>query len=203
MTNATLDQEREWIRRAQEGDRKAFSRLVKAYHLRVHRLVCGLVRNRQDAEDATQEVFVRAFRYLARFKGDASFYTWIYRIAVNYSIDLHRRKQSRGGDAYEYEDGFDHNEDAHSDFHYRSHDMDKPDRVFASRELGDLLFRVIEELSEKHRQVLLLREVDGLTYEEIATQVGCNIGTVMSRLFHARKKVQKAMAPYYKGDGHE
>ncbi len=200
MMTVTRDQEREWIRRAQEGDEKAFSLLVKEYYARIMRVVSGLVRNREDVMDATQEVFVKAYRSIGRFKGNSSFYTWLYRIAVNVTIDQHRRRAVRSAESVELEETRGHDEDAFDDFHFRSHDMAGPGRVAMNRELGELLFEAIEDLSEKHRDVILLREIDGLSYDEIAEKVGCSIGTVMSRLFHARKNVQKVMAPYYKGD---
>ena len=200
---ATRDQEREWIRRAQAGDEKAFSLLVKEYYTRIMRVVSGLVRSREDVMDATQEVFVKAYRSIARFKGNSSFYTWLYRIAVNVTIDQHRRRAVRAAESVELEEAHGHNEDAFDDFHFRSHDMAGPGRVAENRELGELLFQAIEGLSDKHREVIILREIDGLSYEEIAATAGCSIGTVMSRLFHARKNVQKVMAPYYKEGGAE
>jgi len=116
-------------------------------------------------------------------------------------IDQHRRRKTRAAESLEFEDQLAHGEEDGGGefFHYHSHDMNTPARVAQDRELAAHLYDAIEELSDKHRQVLLLREVDGLSYEDIAQQVDCHLGTVMSRLFHARKRIQQALAPYWKG----
>jgi len=200
-TSGPSAEEREWIRRAQQGDRHAFSLLGKAYYRRIQRVVFGFVHDREDALDVTQDVFVKAYRNLAGFQGQSSFYTWLYRIAMNACIDHRRRRASRGGASIQYEDARRHDEDdeAPVDMALRSSELDSPQRAALNRELGERLVQAIEDLGDKHRQVLLLREVDGLSYEEISEQAGCNLGTVMSRLFHARKKVQAALSEYRGG----
>jgi RNA polymerase sigma-70 factor (ECF subfamily) len=201
-TSGPPAEEREWIRRAQQGDRHAFSLLGKAYYRRIQRVVTGFVHDREDALDVTQDVFVKAYRNLSGFQGQSSFYTWLYRIAMNACIDHRRRKAARGGTGLEYEDARRHDDpddEAPVDMALRSSELDSPQKAALNREMGERLVQAIEDLSDKHRQVLLLREVDGLTYEEIAAQAKCNLGTVMSRLFHARKKVQAALADYRAG----
>jgi len=202
-TSGPPSEEREWIRRARQGDRHAFSLLGKAYYRRIQRVVTGFVHDREDALDVTQEVFVKAYRYLPGFQGGSSFYTWLYRIAMNACIDHRRRKATRSAESLEFEDRKGHEDDDEGliDMALRSSELDSPQKAALNREMGERLVQAIEALGEKHRQVLLLREIDGLTYEEIAEQAGCNLGTVMSRLFHARKKVQAALAEYRSGDG--
>jgi RNA polymerase sigma-70 factor (ECF subfamily) len=203
MVELAQEQERALIERARQGDREAYSFLVRAYQGRIMKVVSGLVHNREDAQDAAQDVFVKAWRNLKGFQGGSSFYTWLYRIAVNVCIDQHRRRKTRAAESLEFEDQLAHGEEGGGGggdfFHYHSHDMNTPARVAQDRELAAHLYGAIEDLSDKHRQVLLLREVDGLSYEDIAQQVGCHLGTVMSRLFHARKRIQQALAPYWKG----
>lgn len=204
-TSGPPAEELEWIRRARQGDRHAFSLLGKAYYRRIQHVVTGFVHNRDDALDVTQDVFVKAYRNLAGFQGQSSFYTWLYRIAMNACIDHRRRRATRAGAvSLEFEDSRRHDDDDEGplDLALRSSELDNPQKAALNREMGEHLVQAIEDLGEKHRQVLLLREVDGLTYEQIALQAGCNLGTVMSRLFHARKKVQAALADY-RGGGDE
>ncbi|RMD84993.1 MAG: sigma-70 family RNA polymerase sigma factor [Candidatus Dadabacteria bacterium] len=174
------------VERGRGGDRRALQALVERYQRRVLGVVVGMVRNPEDAREVVQETFVRAFRSLDSFKGDSSFYTWIYRIAVNLAIDVQRKNSKRT------QVEFDETQppaDAPLAMGGRTQGAD-PYEAVRNRELGDKIFRAIDSLTPDHRAVILLREIEGLTYEEISQALGCSMGTVMSRLHYARKKLQ-------------
>jgi len=145
-----------------------------------------MVRNPDDAREVVQETFVRAFRNLDAFKGDSSFYTWLYRIAVNLAIDLQRKEHKRGSVEYDETQPVD---EAALAFGGKTRGED-PFESVRNRELGAKIFDAIEGLTPDHRAVILLREIEGLSYEEISQVLGCSLGTVMSRLHYARKKLQ-------------
>ncbi len=174
------------VQRAREGDRDAFRELVERYQGKVAALALGMLRSREDALDVVQETFAKAYQSLDRFKGDASFYTWVYRIAVNLCID-HRRRETKlphvalePGDAL----GGALGGDAHGD---------EPFEQARAGEIRRRLRRAIAELTPEHRAVILLREVEGLSYEEISRVLDCPKGTVMSRLHYARRQLQSRL----------
>ena len=176
----------ELVDRARQGDREAFRVLVERYQRKVAALALGMLRNREDALDVVQDTFTKAYQSLDKFKGDSSFYTWIYRIGVNLCID-HQRRESRyvqmGGEA----------DDAGDDVAPPSAEdleRDEPFEIARSTEIGSRLLEAINELTPEHRAVILLREVDGLSYEEISQVLDCPKGTVMSRLHYARRQLQ-------------
>lgn len=176
----------ELVERARQGEREAFRVLVERYQRKVTALAAGMLRNREDALDVVQDTFTKAYQSLDRFKGDSSFYTWVYRIAVNLCID-HQRRESRyvqvGTDM----------EDAVDDVAPPSAEdleRDEPFERARSAQIGTLVAQAIEELTPEHRAVILLREVDGLSYEEISQVLECPKGTVMSRLHYARRQLQ-------------
>lgn len=179
--------DRQLVERAARGDREAFGALVQRHQDRVFNLSYQVVRNREDALDVAQEAFVKAFASLSSFKGDASFTTWMHRIVVNLAIDCLRRR--RRGDATSYDDRVAVPEEGDVGPAAR----ENPETTLGARQVRSLLSRGLEALPPTHRAVLVLREIEGLTYEEIARAVGCNVGTVMSRLFYARRKLQKAL----------
>jgi RNA polymerase sigma-70 factor (ECF subfamily) len=181
--------DRTLVERAARGDREAFGALVQRHQDRVFNLAYQVVRNREDALDVAQEAFVKAFISLARFKGEASFTTWVHRIVVNLAIDCLRRR--RRGDPAAYDDRLALPEDGEASLAA----PDDPERALETRQVRSLLARGIQALPPAHRAVLVLREIEGLSYEEIARVVGCNLGTVMSRLFYARRKLQKVLQP--------
>ncbi len=182
--------DRNLVDQATGGDREAFGALVRRHQDRVFNLAYQIVRNREDALDVAQEAFVKAFSSLSSFKGEASFTTWMHRIAVNLAIDTLRRR--RRGDASVYDDRVAVAEEGES----RVPAPDNPEAALESQQVRRLLTRGIEALPPTHRAVLILREVDGLSYDEIARAVGCSLGTVMSRLFYARRKLQKILRPH-------
>jgi RNA polymerase sigma-70 factor, ECF subfamily len=176
----------ELVSRAQAGDRDAIQQLLQRYERRLLGVLVGMVRNPEDAREILQETFVRAFRSLEGFKGDSSFYTWIYRIAMNLAIDHQRRGNKRP--SIEFDESIGVSEDAVGDG--SAHLGLDPFKNVRSRELGKKIFEAIESLTPDHRAVILLREIDGLSYEEISEVLDCSLGTVMSRLHYARKNLQ-------------
>ena len=184
------------VRQAGEGDRDAFRELFERYQRRVLSVVMGMLQDRDAALDVTQDTFIKAYRSIDRFKGEASFYTWIYRIAVNLAIDWQRREwrrpmaaptRSPSGDGPE-EDAIDRIGDETPG--------NDPFLATRDRQLRERVREAIEELTPDHKAVILLREVEGLSYDEISRAMQCSIGTVMSRLHYARKKLQKRLKEF-------
>ena len=177
------------VTRARSGDQAAFGTLLRKYERRVFSVANGILRNVDDARDVCQDAFWKAHNALASFDGQAQFFTWMYRITVNVAID-HLRK--RRGERVEFDDARANGEDEGADpngLSPRRLGFD-PVRALEDRELREQLERALQQLSPAHRAVLVLREVEGLAYQEMADVVGCSIGTIMSRLFHARKRMQ-------------
>lgn len=181
------------VRRAQAGDARAFDSLVTRYRGKVFGMCYHLVQNEQDAWDLAQEAFIKAWRALASFKGDSAFYTWIYRIAHNAGYDWLRKKRIQGEGEF--------NDEVSRPIAAGAEAVPKgdrrPDEVLKNRELGDRIKDAIAQLSPEHRTAVLLREVEGLSYEEIAEVMEISLGTVMSRLFYARKKLQELLKDAY------
>jgi RNA polymerase sigma-70 factor (ECF subfamily) len=187
-----------------KGDKSAYRTLVERYQGRLFRVAFDVVKNTSDAEDVVQESFVKAFLSLDKFKNQASFYTWLHRIAFNMAIDLQRKNRRRGGEHFEYKEDLgvyssvqesDGNESG-GDAPQFAASVEGPQDALLRRETGKRLDQVFGQLSEEHRAVITLREVDGLDYEEIAQALGVPRGTVMSRLFYARKALQEALRDY-------
>lgn len=187
----------ELVEKARNGDMRAFDQLVTRYRGRVYGMIYNMVRNEADALDLAQDVFVRAWRALPRFEARSSFFTWLYRIAHNVTCDWSRRRRIEG-------DGeFDDNlapETIAAGAHTAPSEAQSPDREIAGNETLARIQAALDELSEEHRTVILLKEIEGLKYHEIAETVGCSIGTVMSRLFYARKKLQALLEDIYAGE---
>lgn len=183
QTAADTDSEDvELVARAKTGDTDAFEVLVKRYRNEVFALSYHFVRNREQAWDVSQEVFIKAHNALARFRGDASFKTWLMRITANQCKDYlkKRRLETVSFDDSRYA--------ADAPTHVLP-----PDRSLEAQEIGEAVQKVLDKLSHKHRTAFVLREFEGLSYEEMAQVMDCSIGTVMSRLHHARKKLQKGL----------
>jgi len=177
--------DRELVQRVVGGEQEAYKVLVDRYQGRVFRVAYGLMRNREDARDVTQEAFIKAYRNLPNFRRDSSFYTWIYRITVNLGIDQ-KRKAYRSRET-ELDEGRLTPDDAH---HTGPRPMPGPRQSLMRKQLSGRIGEAIASLPEDQRQVIVLREVQGLSYKEIAETTGIAEGTVMSRLFYARKKLQ-------------
>jgi RNA polymerase sigma-70 factor (ECF subfamily) len=183
------------VQRARSGDRRAFTLLVERYQRKVYALALGMVRDREEAMDIAQEAFVKVFKYLNYFKGDSSFYTWLYRITANISIDVLRRRRAQKGEHLEL-DSVDFDVEETSLGSLGSRLESNPQKNVLRRELATKIEEALEELPEKHRAILLLRELEGMSYEDLAKTLEIPKGTVMSRLFHARAKVQKILSEY-------
>lgn len=182
------------VTRCQQGDTQAFDELVTRYRHRVFGMVYHLVHNEQDAWDLAQEGFVKAWKNIARFRGESSFYTWLYRIVTNVAIDALRRKQIQGGQEFDETIQLSDIEPTNS---LAPKSEPAPSQKLERGELRQKIETAIQKLSPDHRAVILLKEMEGLQYHEIAEAVGCSIGTVMSRLFYARRKLQAFLKDAY------
>lgn len=186
----TPDDDQQLVKRVQNGDKRAFDLLVLKYQHRILGLVVRFVHDSHEAQDVTQEAFIKAYRALPNFRGDGAFYTWLYRIAINtaknYLVSRNRRPPSSDVDAgdAEFYDG-DH----------ALKDMASPERLMLRDEIDATVQKSIKQLPEDLRCALTLREFDGLSYEDIATVMQCPVGTVRSRIFRAREAVDKALRP--------
>ena len=187
-------QDQVWVERAQAGDQEAFRHLVERYQRRVYAVAYGIVRNRDDAWDIAQEAFVKAYRNLTRFQGNSGFYTWLYRITYNLCIDNMRARSRRS--FVEIDSSRMLQAAVAKEAPMETHPAKTADR----RELAEQIEKALNQLSEKHRAIIVLREIEGLSYEEIADVLKVSKGTVMSRLFHARRKLQDLLDPYIKSD---
>lgn len=171
------------LRAAQGGDVEAFGALVTQYRSRIHAVIASIIRNDEEAWDLSQDVFLRAWKSIGSFRGGASFYTWIYRIATNAALDWLRRR--RNAPTVPYEDAIATAGDPVADAAETA-----PARRLEAAEIRQRIDAAMEKLTPEHRAVIVLKEVEGMQYHEIADAVGCSIGTVMSRLFYARRRLQ-------------
>jgi len=188
----------ELVEMAQNGDRNAFTILVKRYQDRIYNLIYRYVGNVEDALDLTQETFIKAFVKLGEFRGNSKFYTWLYRIAVNACIDFRRRERI----SIVHWDDIKPNEFDRLDMDESMNSVDvvgednNPEMHMLKSELKQIVREAISALPEHLRIVLILREYEDLSYEEIASIVGCRVGTVKSRLFQAREMLKRKLSPY-------
>jgi len=184
------------VRRARSGDQRAFSMLVERYQKKVYAVALAMVKDAEEALDVSQEAFVKVHRYLDRFKGDSSFYTWLYRITTNTCIDVLRRRGVTSSDSLEYDDTV-QVDLAEANLGALGSQLEaSPARTVLRRELAEKLEEALQQLPEKHRAILVLRELEGMSYEDLARTLDIPKGTVMSRLFHARSKVQHLLSDY-------
>ena len=183
------------VKRCQAGDTEAFDELVGRYRTRVFGMIYNMVHSEQDAWDLAQDSFAKAWKSIGRFRGQSSFYTWIYRIVMNVTIDWLRKKQVKGGGA-EFDDAIQLKE-----VDPAAKTLPKPDALPYERmqqgEIRTQIDHAIAQLSPEHRAVILMKEIEDMQYHEIAEALGCSIGTVMSRLFYARKKLQNLLRDVY------
>jgi len=185
----------ELVERAQDGDRDAFQQLVERYQEKVYSICYSKLKDEQDSKDVSQDVFIKVYRYLDNFKQNSSFYTWLYRITVNTCID-YLRKQSRH-QKVDYDDTIKRDENLEGDDMLMPSKLGvNPDKAFGRKELRQKMLEALNTLSEKHRTILNLREVEGLSYKEMAEVLDISKGTVMSRLYHARNYFQEALEEY-------
>ena len=180
----------ELVRRVQRGERAAFDLLVLRYQHKVVKLVARLLRDPAEAEDVAQEAFVKAYRAIGSFRGDSAFYTWLYRIAVNTARNAMASRQRRPLD---YES--DLSESEQSTVESRMRHSDTPEAMALSDEIHRTVNRAVGDLPEDLRTAVILREVEGLSYEEIAQAMDCPVGTVRSRIFRAREAIDRSLKP--------
>jgi RNA polymerase sigma-70 factor, ECF subfamily len=182
------------VERAKRGEVRAFEMLVVKYQRRIERLVARMVRDVDLVPDIAQETFIRAYRALPQFRGDSAFYTWLYRIAVNTAkkalVDLKRDPLVSETSLASHEEG-----DETSRVENELSDGETPEALLASKEIAAAVNAAIEALSEDLRQAITLREIEGLSYEEIADVMNCPIGTVRSRIFRAREAIAARLRP--------
>ncbi len=182
--------DRALVEAARRGDRDAFKTLFERYHRRAYALAFGVLRHQEDALDVVQDAFIKAHKYLDKFEGNSSFYTWLYRIVMNLAIDhlrKHRRIKPVELDETKLEDG------AADDSLLPRILGGNPGRALVDKEIRARIDLALDQLSENHRSVLVMRELEGLSYEDMARSMGCSKGTIMSRLFHARRNMQKQL----------
>jgi RNA polymerase sigma-70 factor (ECF subfamily) len=175
------------VQKCQAGDIASFQELVSRYHQKVYMVIVGLLRNPDDAMEVAQESFFRAYRKITSFQGQSSFYTWLYRIAVNICID-HQRRQKRN--PLEFRESMD------EVFEQQNEVARDPFSDVHDRELREKILSAIDDLSPEHKAVIVLRTLEGMSYKDISEILGCSEGTVMSRLHYARKKLQNKLSAF-------
>jgi RNA polymerase sigma-70 factor (ECF subfamily) len=183
------------VKRVQRGDKSAFDLLVRKYQHKVVKLVLRYVRNPAEAEDIAQEAFIKAYRALPQFRGDSAFYTWMYRIAINTAKNS---LASRDRSPIAYDLDLTDPEESHS-VQTRLQDPDTPEGMALTEEIRGIVNSAIEGLPEELKTAIVLRELDGLSYEEIAAAMECPVGTVRSRIFRAREAIDKRLREVFEG----
>jgi RNA polymerase sigma-70 factor (ECF subfamily) len=189
------DADAQLIERFKRGDRRAFEMLVVKYQRRIERLIARMVRDTDLVEDIAQETFIRAYRALPQFRGESAFYTWLYRIAVN-SAKKALSEMKRDPVISEAALALRDEDDETSRGEAELTDGETPESLLASKEIAGTVNAAIEALSEDLRQAITLREIEGLSYEEIAEAMNCPIGTVRSRIFRAREAIAEKLRPH-------
>lgn len=180
------------VNRAQTGDLEAYDALIRRYQERIYATIYHMTSNHEDAADLAQETFVKAYRALKTFKGDSSFFTWIYRIAVNKTINFLKQRRHRGQMSLDDLDfNAEHDPDVVALISERT-----PHREVKLRELQEKLNAAMQQLSEEHRMVVTLHDIQGLRHEQIGEMMNCNVGTVRSRLHYARQQLQAYLADW-------
>ncbi len=189
--NSNRELDRVLVERAQAGDKKAFGLLVEKYHRKLGRLVGRMVRDQAEVEDVVQEAFIKAYRALHNFRGDSAFYTWLYRIGINtaknYLVSLGRKPQVLNDVEIEDAENFEGVTDMRT--------METPETALANKQIAQTVNDTIASLPEELRTAITLRELEGMSYEEIAEIMQCPIGTVRSRIFRARETIAAKLRP--------
>jgi RNA polymerase sigma-70 factor (ECF subfamily) len=182
--------DQELVLRVQKGEKAAFDHLVRKYQHKIVQLVNRYVKDPSEAQDVAQETFIKAYRAMAGFRGESAFYTWLYRIAINTAKNY---LVSRSRRFYDYEVDVQDAEQVEGAVQMRS--MDTPEQQLLSDEIGVAIKSAIDKLPEDMRIAIMLREFDGLSYEDIASAMDCPVGTVRSRIFRAREAIDKKLQP--------
>ncbi len=179
------------VERVRNGDKRAFELLMEKYRRKIGRLLSRMVRDPEEVEDIAQETFIKAYRALPQFRGDAAFYTWLYRIAVNTAKN---HLAARNRERLTVSDVMSEDEEGGED-RYAAPDIDTPDAHLLSKQIAYAVNEAVEALPEELRTAITLREIEGMSYEDIATFMGCPIGTVRSRIFRAREAIAAKLRP--------
>ncbi|HUG76698.1 MAG TPA: RNA polymerase sigma factor RpoE [Burkholderiales bacterium] len=189
MSDREID--RQLVERAQRGDKRAFELLVEKYQRKLARLLSRFIRDPAEVEDVTQEAFIKAYRALPAFRGDSAFYTWLYRIGINtaknYLMAMGRRAPTSTEVEADEAESFEEGE--------QLRDINTPESVLMSNEIAATVNATIEQLPEELRTAIQLREIEGMSYEDIARAMDCPIGTVRSRIFRAREAIAEQLRP--------
>lgn len=189
MSDRELD--RQLVERAQGGDKRAFGLLVSKYQRKLARLLSRLIRDPAEVEDIAQEAFVKAYRALPSFRGDSAFYTWLYRIGINtaknHLVALGRRAPTTTEFNADEAEGFEDGE--------QLRDINTPESMLMSKQIADTVGEAMDQLPEELRMAITMREIEGLSYEDIAAAMNCPIGTVRSRIFRARDAIAAKLRP--------
>ncbi|HEU4404306.1 MAG TPA: sigma-70 family RNA polymerase sigma factor [Polyangiaceae bacterium] len=193
---AEAEDDRELVEAARGGDRQAFRALVERHQRRAYAIAFSLLRDESDAAEVVQEAFLRVYRGLATFQGGSSFFTWLYRIVTNLAIDVLRRPGRQADELDEARAPLDESDESSFPLLARVDGADPLDSMHRA-ELAGAIKAALDALPPYHRGVIIMREVEGLSYEEMAQAMGVSKGTIMSRLFHARQKLQRALSGFY------
>ena len=189
MSDREIDQQ--LVERAQRGDKHAFELLVSKYQRKLARLLSRFIRDATEVEDVTQEAFIKAYRALPTFRGDSAFYTWLYRIGINtaknYLVAMGRRAPTTTDIEAEDAEGFEDGD--------QLRDLNTPENQMMSKQVAETVNQTLQELPEELRTAITLREIEGLSYEDIANIMNCPIGTVRSRIFRAREAIAEQLRP--------
>ncbi len=179
-------EETETISRCQQGDQQALKEIFDKYHKKVYRIAYGVVRQREEALDIVQEVFIKLFHTIKNFKGRSQFYTYLYRMTMNTAIDHTRKMGKQSVSSLDEEGSFEPSDAAEKG----------PERILLQKELEERVKRAMDKLPAEQRAALIFRDVEGLSYQEMAEAMGSSIGTVMSRLHYGRKRLQELLKDY-------
>jgi RNA polymerase sigma-70 factor (ECF subfamily) len=189
VSDREIDQQ--LVERVQRGDKQAFGLLVQKYQRKLGRLLSRFIRDQAEVEDVVQEAFIKAYRALPNFRGESAFYTWLYRIGINtaknYLVAMGRRPQTSNEIEVEDAENFEDGDELRT--------VDTPETELMTKEIAKTVQLAIESLPEDLRTAIVLREIEGLSYEEIATMMDCPIGTVRSRIFRARESIAERLRP--------
>jgi len=184
-------EETDMISRCQQGDQEALKEIFDKYHNKVYRIAFGVVRQREEALDVVQEVFIKLFRSIKNFKGRSHFYTYLYRMVMNTAIDHKRKTGKQFMSSLDEEGSFEPSDEAEKG----------PERILLQKELEERVKLAMDKLPDEQKAALIFRDVEGLSYQEMAEAMGCSIGTVMSRLHYGRKRMQESLKDYVKHHG--
>jgi len=184
-------EETDMISRCQQGDQEALKKIFDKYHKKVYSIAYGVVRQREEALDVVQEVFIKLFRSIKNFKGKSHFYTYLYRMVMNTAIDHKRKAGKQFMSSLDEEGSFEPSDEAEKG----------PERILLQKELEERVKLAMDKLPDEQKAALIFRDVEGLSYQEMAEAMGCSIGTVMSRLHYGRKRMQESLKDYVKLPG--